>query len=45
MRMDTAARLKMDYDSLKARLPNLIYIHAAGFGADGPYAGRPPMTT
>ncbi len=41
MRMDTAARLKMDYDSLKARLPNLIYIHAAGFGADGPYAGRP----
>lgn len=41
MRMDTAARLKMDYDSLKARLPDLIYIHAAGFGADGPYAGRP----
>lgn len=41
MRMDTAARLKMDYDSLAAAIPNLIYVHAAGYGAAGPYAGRP----
>jgi crotonobetainyl-CoA:carnitine CoA-transferase CaiB-like acyl-CoA transferase len=41
MRMDTAARLKMDYESLKAEVPNLVYVHAAGFGSDGPYAGRP----
>jgi crotonobetainyl-CoA:carnitine CoA-transferase CaiB-like acyl-CoA transferase len=41
MRMDTAARLRMDYASMAAAIPNLIYVHAAGFGADGPYAGRP----
>lgn len=41
MRMDTAARLGADYDSLKSARDNLIYIHAAGFGSQGPYAGQP----
>lgn len=41
MRMDTAARLGMDYATLKATKPGLVYIHASGFGSDGPYAGLP----
>ena len=32
------ARLGLDYVSLCARLPALIYVHCVGFGQNGPYA-------
>ena len=34
------SRVGLDYDSLKARFPNLIYASISGFGPDGPYANR-----
>jgi crotonobetainyl-CoA:carnitine CoA-transferase CaiB-like acyl-CoA transferase len=34
-------RLGLDYESLSARLPRLIYCSAYGFSEAGPYAGRP----
>lgn len=33
------ARLGFDYDRVKEINPKLLYVHAAGFHADGPYAG------
>lgn len=41
MRMDTAARLGVDYENIKKAKADLVYIHASGFGSDGPYAGLP----
>ncbi|NLR72516.1 CoA transferase [Novosphingobium sp. ERN07] len=32
------ARIGLDYASLKAINPGLIYVHCVGFGQDGPYA-------
>lgn len=34
-------KLGLDYESLRARNPRLIYCGAYGFSEDGPYAGRP----
>jgi crotonobetainyl-CoA:carnitine CoA-transferase CaiB-like acyl-CoA transferase len=34
-------RLGADYETLKSINPNLIYMNAAGYGADGPFALRP----
>nr|WP_255537813.1 CaiB/BaiF CoA-transferase family protein [Motiliproteus sp. SC1-56] len=34
------ARLGLDYDTLKARHPGLIYCSLTGYGQDGPYAQR-----
>ncbi|HEU4661034.1 MAG TPA: CaiB/BaiF CoA-transferase family protein [Pseudolabrys sp.] len=34
------AKFKLDYDSLKAECPRLIYCSVTGFGQDGPYAKR-----
>jgi crotonobetainyl-CoA:carnitine CoA-transferase CaiB-like acyl-CoA transferase len=31
-------RLGLDYDSVKAINPDIIYVHCVGFGQDGPYA-------
>jgi len=36
-----AARLGLDYASVKARNPVVIYVHCVGFGQDGPYADQP----
>lgn len=33
-------KLGLGYDELKALNPRLLYVHAAGYGTDGPYAGR-----
>src|SRR5437763_2466347 len=34
-------RLELDYDTIAAINPDLVYVHVTGFGADGPYADRP----
>ncbi|MGB3290120.1 MAG: CoA transferase [Burkholderiaceae bacterium] len=40
-RPGVAARLKIDYDTLKAINPRLVYASISGFGQTGPWAGRP----
>lgn len=41
MRPAAAEKLGVDYATLKAINPQLIYCAAVGFGSDGPYANRP----
>ena len=36
VRYDGLKRLGLDYESLKAIKPDLIYCHGAGYGSDGP---------
>ncbi|MGM0586059.1 MAG: CaiB/BaiF CoA transferase family protein [Pseudomonadota bacterium] len=40
MRPAALARLGLDYDTLRALNPRLVYCQATGFGSSGPYAGR-----
>ncbi|MDQ8031976.1 MAG: CoA transferase [Bordetella sp.] len=40
-RPGVAGRLGVDYDTLAALNPRLIYVSMSGFGEDGPYATRP----
>ncbi len=40
VRLAGMARLGLDYESVKAINPGIVYVHCAGFGADGPYAKR-----
>ncbi len=40
VRIGGMTRLGLDYDSVKAINPSIIYVHCAGFGANGPYANR-----
>jgi len=40
-RPDVKFRLGVDYDSLKAINPRIIYASISGFGQDGPYRDRP----
>lgn len=40
-RPDVKHRLGIDYDTLKADNPRLIYASISGFGQEGPYATRP----
>ncbi|MCC7191101.1 MAG: CoA transferase [Anaerolineales bacterium] len=39
-RPGTAERMKIDYESLRAVKPNLIYCALSGYGQNGPYAKR-----
>ncbi len=41
VRYEGLKRLGLDYDGVKATRPDVIYVHGAGYGADGPYAGEP----
>ena len=41
MRPNAARRLGLDYATLHARLPKLIYASAPGYRQDGPYRDRP----
>ncbi len=36
-----AQRLRVDYPTLKALNPRLVYLNAPGYGVDGPYARKP----
>ena len=40
-RPGTTARLNVDYETLKAINPRIIYCSISGFGQDGPYRNRP----
>lgn len=40
-RPGVAERLGVDYDSLKAINPGLVYVSISGYGEDGPYRDRP----
>lgn len=41
MRPQAASKLGIAYDTVAAWQPQIIYVAAAGFGEDGPYAERP----
>ncbi len=41
VRGKAAERLGLDYASVAARNPGVIYVHCVGFGQDGPYADQP----
>ncbi len=38
IRGKAVARLGLDFESVKALKPDIIYVHCVGFGQDGPYA-------
>lgn len=40
-RADVKHRLGIDYETLKAVNPGIVYASISGFGQDGPYASRP----
>lgn len=40
VRLAGMGRLGLDYASVKAINPGIVYVHCAGFGADGPYEKR-----
>ena len=41
MRPKALARLGLDYESVRAVRPDIIFVALVGFGQDGPYAARP----
>jgi len=40
-RKGVAARLELDYETLRARNPKLVYASATGYGPEGPDSGEP----
>jgi crotonobetainyl-CoA:carnitine CoA-transferase CaiB-like acyl-CoA transferase len=40
-RTGVAERMGLGYETLKELNPRLVYVHATGYGTDGPYAARP----
>ncbi|MEM0986642.1 MAG: CoA transferase [Pseudomonadota bacterium] len=41
IRPDAIARLGLSFEAVKAIKPDIVYVHCLGFGAEGPYSGRP----
>ncbi len=40
IRLKAIEKLGFGYDAVKAIKPDIVYVHAVGFGSDGEYAGR-----
>lgn len=40
IRLAGMARMGFDYEAVKTIRPDIVYVHCAGFGMDGPYADR-----
>src|SRR5262245_58704075 len=40
-RPGVAARLGLDYESVRAVRPDIVYVSMSGYGEDGPYVDRP----
>lgn len=41
VRMDGLKRLGLGYEDARKLREDIVYVHCAGYSADGPYAGRP----
>ena len=41
VRYEGMKRLGLAYEDVAAIRPDIVYVHAAGYGSDGPYAGEP----
>lgn len=41
VRYEGLKRLGLAYEDVAAIKPDIVYVHAAGYGSDGPYAGEP----
>jgi crotonobetainyl-CoA:carnitine CoA-transferase CaiB-like acyl-CoA transferase len=41
VRMDAMKRMNLGYDDVAATKPDIVYVHAVGFGSEGPYGGLP----
>ena len=41
VRYEGLKRLGLDYETVRALKPDIVYVHGAGYGAAGPYAGEP----
>lgn len=41
VRYDAMKRLGLAYEDVQKVKPDIIFVHAAGYGSDGPYAGLP----
>lgn len=41
VRYDGMKRLGLSYEEVAAIRPDIVFVHAAGYGSDGPYAGEP----
>jgi crotonobetainyl-CoA:carnitine CoA-transferase CaiB-like acyl-CoA transferase len=41
VRYEGLKRLGLDYEAVRAIRPDIVYVHGAGYGSGGPYAGEP----
>lgn len=41
IRYEGMKRLGLSYEEIRAVKPDIVFVHAAGYGSDGPYAGLP----
>jgi crotonobetainyl-CoA:carnitine CoA-transferase CaiB-like acyl-CoA transferase len=41
VRYEGLKRMGLSYEDVAAIKPDIVYVHAAGYGSDGPYAGLP----
>ncbi len=41
VRYEGMKRLGIDYETVRAIRPDIVYVHGAGYGSTGPYAGEP----